>query len=161
MKVMGLDISSNSTGVVILSEDDHKCGTIQITSVKGIAKLKLISLAMERYLDAHRPDFAMVEGYGFGWKSSIVPVVEAGTIIRMCLLEHSIPWFTVSPLTLKKWATGSGTIDKKKQRMRESVERRWGFTNESNDIVDAYALAQMGMLGPNHFLSIKGVAKGI
>jgi len=47
----------------------------------------------------------------------------------------------VAPAQLKKFATGDHVA--KKDKVRLAVYKRWGFEDESNDVVDAFVLAQI------------------
>ena len=56
----------------------------------------------------------------------------------------------VPPTVLKKFVTGKG--NSKKDEMRLGAYKRWAFEDKSDDVVDAYCLAQMGLY--KHGLSL-------
>lgn len=56
---------------------------------------------------------AIVEAYAFHiHSSSVTPLAELGGVIRNKLLQTKIPFLEVSPTSIKKWFTGSGSADK-------------------------------------------------
>jgi crossover junction endodeoxyribonuclease RuvC len=105
-----------------------------------------------------KPDLAVVEGFAYHNHNTLATLVECGTIFRRSLFKAGIPWMEVSPTTLKKWTTGNGAASK--DLMAGRVYERWSYRSPSNDIVDAYALAQMGQLGLEKLASITGVNHG-
>lgn len=125
---------------------------------KGFERLQLIAQEVERTLRIWSPEFVLIEGYAIGHKSSVVKVIECGTVVRKVVYDLKIPWMEVRPTSLKLWTTGSGAA--KKPDMARKVEERWGYKSHSDDIIDAYALARMAQLSASTLLSIKGVSVG-
>jgi crossover junction endodeoxyribonuclease RuvC len=144
MKVLGID-SSTHNGLALLDGDDHRVTLLEAPGMDGSQRLQLIAANFERWLNVWEPDIAYIEMYALGLQKSattIITIIEIGTLLRMKLMERQIPWRTIKPSTCKKWTTGRG--DAKKPDMAKAVKERWGFVSVSDDIVDAYALARMG-----------------
>lgn len=160
MKSLGLDISTY-VGMYLVGNEEDRGKCLHFEKARGCSRLQLIANAVRTLMGIWKPDVAVVEGYGFTprmGKDAIATLVSCGTVVRTTLHECRIPWYEVSPATLKLWTTGKGQA--KKDKMAEAVMQRWGFKSHSDDITDAFALAQMGQLSPSDLLSIKGVALG-
>lgn len=158
MKTLGLDCAT-CTGMALVGEDEDRGKTVEIPTVAGFARLHLIASDVAQTLQIWQPQFAAVEGYAYCKNiSSFVKLVEIGTVIRVTLRQMNIPWLEVPPTVLKKWTTGKGSA--KKDQMALSVKQRWGFTSESHDIVDAFALAYLAQLGWDNALGVTGVKVG-
>lgn len=144
MKVLGID-SSTHNGLALLDGDDHRVMVLEVPGAEGSQRLQLIAANFDRVLDVWQPDIAFIEMYAinkFNAVTSIITILEIGTLIRLKLMEYGIPYRTIKPGTNKKWTTGRG--DAKKPDMAKAVKERWGFTHPSDDVVDGYALARMG-----------------
>lgn len=149
--VMGID-PSTSTGVCVLN-----CGgrhgpkptvvaaqEIRQLSETGIQRARMIASAVGAVV-SHFPylDLVVIEGYALGNRNSLVTLVEIGTLIRSFLHENGRPFVIVAPTQLKKFVLGRGSG--KKDEMRLGVYKRWGFEHSSDNIVDAYGLAAIGL----------------
>jgi crossover junction endodeoxyribonuclease RuvC len=156
MRSVGLDIAS-CTGMALVDADGEGRGkTIHLPRERGFLRLQLVAQEVSRTLETWEPDVVILEGYAYCRNiSSFVTLVELGTVVRQVLYQQMRPWFEVPPTTLKKWVTGKGNA--KKDQMAASVKARWDYVSGSDDIIDAFALAQMGQLGPDALLKIPGV----
>lgn len=155
MAVVGIDIATN-TGLAVVGEGWNEGKSLTIPTAKGYHRLQLFAQQLDHILDIWTPHRVMIEGYGFGLNpSSSIVLVEYGTVVRQRLHARGLPWYEVRPSTLKKWTTGKGNA--KKPDMAIAVKERWGFVSPSHDIVDAYALAQLGQLNPVDLIAIKGI----
>lgn len=157
---VGLDVSTY-VGMCVVGEGQDRGKVIHFDKKRGFERLHLIATEVERTLEIWAPDLAVVEGYAFGNRGSLVTLVEVGTVVRATLFRLKLPWFEVPPTTLKLWTTGYGGA--KKARMAEFVKERWQYSSPSDDIVDSYALAQMGQMASvsiHDLLAIKGVIRG-
>lgn len=143
--IAGLDLSLTSTGIVVLDP----AGTIQTADAikpetKGTERLvKLHQEIKHKAIDHIR--LWVIEGYayGVGKGSSLADLAEIGGVVKWWLyFEEGCPFIVVPPARLKKFVCGKGNA--KKDEMRLAVYKRWKFEHESHDVVDAYALAQLG-----------------
>jgi crossover junction endodeoxyribonuclease RuvC len=147
-RVLGLDISTK-TGAVIckavggkVSVEKHT--TLKAPALNGFARLEALELKLKEFLTDPPPDLAVVEGYGFKNRFTLVTLVEIGTMFRRVLrIERGIQVVTMAPKTAKKFATGNGDADKK--AMIAAAEQRWGFKTKSDDEADGCALAVAGL----------------
>lgn len=144
--VIGIDLSLAATGV---ATHDGKYMVIKDSKVKGEDRLTLVSAVVddELYL-------ATANAYHSG--ASVLVVIEdlpsnamgAGLtgkvqgVVRQALGIRGISYLTVPPSTLKKYATGNGTADKK--AMVSAWNARGGVQLKDDNMVDAAFLRQFG-----------------
>ena len=145
MKVLGCDVST-FTGLCLLEQDAEGTVTshtklLNFPGETGFKRLHLLSQSFRNMLEEWKPDVISIEAYAYGNKHTLVTLVEVGTLLRKTIYDSKIPWYEVTPNTLKKYVTGKGTA--KKTDMAASVLSRWGFSSKSDDVVDAYALARL------------------
>lgn len=148
MSVLGIDLSLTSTGVAVI--DNAGAVTFSIKS-KGKTAAPLVdrSERIRRIVDELTdwiPDdceLAVIE--------SMFSSMGAGTLDRAWLwgrvvdrlIANDLPVATVTPGTVKRWATGSGSAEK--LTMGVHVGRLWPAVQfSSDDEVDALAIAHMG-----------------
>ena len=91
----------------------------------------------------------MIEGYSLNLqnKSSIIPLVELGGILRFCMVLDGLTWYEVKASQVKQFATGSG--NSKKSQVMMHVLKRWGHESKSDNTADAYVLAAIGLGSAN------------
>lgn len=145
MSVLGID-PSTYTGLCLLNSDGSShTMVIRFADQRGLKRLQLIAQVFGHFLDEHKPELAVIEGYGYGGPSphTLVTLVEIGTVLRLCLHERRILCYVCPPSVLKKFATGKGNA--KKPEVQAEVVKRWGFECPSDDVVDAYVLARLGL----------------
>lgn len=141
IKILGVD-PSTYLGTCLLTGDAASPKLIHFKEARGFHRLQLIARSFDSLIQEHQPDLAVVEGYAYGNRNSIVSLVEIGTLIRMALYTAKIPWYDAPPSLLKRFVTGKGNA--KKPDVANAVKERWGFTSTSDDVVDAYGLARLG-----------------
>jgi Holliday junction resolvasome RuvABC endonuclease subunit len=151
---MGLDLSSSATGVVVLQDRSPAplCQLeyeFRIDDVTGVKKQRAICTTIMTLIHAWKPDKIVVEGYSLNLKnkSSIIPLVELGGLLRFCLQLDGLAWSEPTASQLKKFVTGSGNSDKAKVMM--GVLKRWGHESKTNNTADAFVLAAMGLAAGN------------
>lgn len=156
---MGID-PSTYTALVLLFEEPQ--GVEQVKKIlvnhpdkKGYDRLQLIAKSVENIIEEWNPDVVFIEGYAMNAKFNIIQMVEIGTVIRRAIYARHLPCYEIAPTTLKKFITGKGNA--KKPDMAAAVEAKYGFTNKSDDIIDAYAVAKMGQTVLSTELVIQGV----
>jgi Holliday junction resolvasome, endonuclease subunit len=158
MRTVGID-PATCTGLALVGDLEDRGKTVKFQDKRGFLRLQLIANDLAQTLAVWEPEFAAVEGYAYVKNiTAFVTLVEIGTVIRMTLRKHRIPWVEVPPAVLKKWTTGKGNATK--GEMAYAVKTRWDYKSPSHDIVDAFALAQMAQLGWTEVLAIKGVSIG-
>lgn len=157
MSFCGID-PSKKTGLVLLAEDGTLIETkhLRFDGIEGCKRLHLIAQSVSSLLGEWQPDHLIIESIAFGNPFSKVEMAQFHGIIRLECYRLGFNWWDVGPTVLKKWLTGDGHADKKK--MAKAVKDKWDFTSKSDDVVDAYALARIGM-----FIQEQGVGtlKGV
>ena len=103
----------------------------------------------------------MIEGYSLNLqnKSSIIPLVELGGILRFCMVLDGLTWYEVKASQVKQFATGSG--NSKKAQVMMNVLKRWGHESKSDNTADAYVLAAIGLGSANLLKGLTQVQYGI
>lgn len=155
---MGLDISTK-TGLVILETEDPitkgmKNGVvirdmleINFPKTTGMFRARMIAGAVVSKLQKIPPDVIMIEGYGFANRNTLALLVEIGTIIRHILWQEDFTYNVITPNGLKKFISGKGNAAK--DYMRLETYKRWGFEHSSDNVVDAFGLAMVGLAVKN------------
>lgn len=151
MKVLGVDASPRSTGMMVLQpqegglkQDMRWCErAIQIEGCTGIDRGVRQVEVLDEVLVTLAPELVVFEGYAFVFRGAIRQIIEVGTCLRLACMRRNLPILEVAPLQLKKFVIGLGKG--KKDMMRLHVFKRWGYENDCDDIVDAFALAQVGL----------------
>lgn len=88
----------------------------------------------------HDTDFVAIEGFGYASQRGFL-LGGIGWGMRMELYRRGIPYIDVAPSLLKKFAGAKGNANKEKVVLE--VYKRWGFESDSNNVVDAFILAQI------------------
>jgi crossover junction endodeoxyribonuclease RuvC len=139
---IGIDPSSK-TGFVELDRDGNVINIEEVTSNEKTDLEKFIDVASYLRNSIDNSYKVVIEGFSYGSRGAGVSYQYGlGWIIREHLLMGLIDFVEVSPNTLKKFATGKGNAAK--NLVMKDVYKRYGFENDSDNIVDAYVLAQIG-----------------
>lgn len=154
--VGGFDISTK-TGVVVLSADGRLVDAREIQLVEvpkgsgpGPRVERAYELARLTKIMTRLYTFSLIVVESYTTSGRFVNYVqnELGAFVRHMLWEQGIPFVELSPSSLKKFATEGGKADK--SQMRLAVFKRWGFESPSDNIVDAFALARLGLCAAGH-----------
>lgn len=154
--VLGIDCSLRRSGVVRLDVNDSgvvieearllvgpQNGDSMLTA--GVKQMHDLDKVLG--VTGNHVGLVVIEGYMMagGQASRLAQLVTVGTCLRLAVRRRaSCRLVEVNPQQLKKYVLGSGKGQKKDQ-MRLGVYKLWGFEHESDDVVDAYALAQIGL----------------
>lgn len=157
-RVMGIDGSATSTGVCVLSaqaagkKQDMVWSqqALQIPGFTGIERAVRQVELLDEILVSTEPDMIVIENYAFKNKFTLATLVEVGTCLRLACRRRDTHYIEVSPTQLKKFIAvklkRGATQKEKKADVAKAVWDLWGYENECDDIVDAFVLAQMGLL---------------
>ncbi|WP_199427088.1 crossover junction endodeoxyribonuclease RuvC [Thermaerobacillus caldiproteolyticus] len=140
MRFVGID-PSTKTGLVIL-ENNEIHTAIEITSQEKRDPHRFMDIAkkVRKYITEH--DVICIEGFSYNSKGSAVSVQYGiGWILRSELIRAGLNYHDVPPSSVKKFATGKGNV--KKDEMVLPIYKRWGFEHSSDNVRDAFVLAQM------------------
>jgi crossover junction endodeoxyribonuclease RuvC len=152
---VGLDISTK-TGMARVGGLEDLTTLIHLPKERGMTRVHSIAHEVAETLAVWAPEIIVIEGYAYCKNiASFVVLVEIGTAIRLALKGLGLSWVEVGPTVLKRWVTGKGNASK--DEMAWAVKHRWNFVHSSNDIVDAFALAQMGQLGLAELVTLPSV----
>jgi len=96
-------------------------------------------------IERWKPECCCIESYSMGSMSGQAwSRIEFGGLLRYAIVWEKVPIYEVAPLTLKKFATGSGKGEGK-TGVIVGLTRRYGIELETDDEYDAYALARIAM----------------
>src|SRR5690625_2685331 len=138
MRYVGLD-PSTKTGITILDRNGELINSLEITE-KGNDPSRMIGIINGVMSELEPNDIVAIEGFGFASRSGFV-LGGIGWGIRMELFSRDIEYVEVAPNAVKKFASGKGNI--KKDDMAVDIYQRWGFRHSSDNVRDAYVLAQI------------------
>lgn len=143
-RYVGID-PSTKTGFVELSEDGQTAvQQEEIRLINGIYSSDKELLEYGHKIVSRIPQGAVagIEGFSFGSKGKGVSTQYAvGYSIRFALVAAGIEYIEFKPSQVKKFATGKGNTTK--DNMTLPIYRLWGFEHKSDNVRDAYVLAQM------------------
>jgi len=154
---LGIDLSLNATGLVLLEGRDGGPHAIFAEEIKetgeGLERMIKIVDRVQKQVEAWSPDRIAIEGYSLGKNmNSTIPLVALGTLVRLSLYRDSRQWLDPNAPQVKKFATGKGNSPKDVVMMH--VLKRWGYESATNNIADAYVCAVIGLAHANR---LKGV----
>lgn len=153
MRIVGID-PSTKTGFVALDEDGQALRAKELIGVGKKDPVRMITLIDEVVRHVQKDDFIIIEGFGFASQQAI----QSGGIgwgIRMALARRGFKYIEVAPNALKKFVNATGWKGEpgnktrlkgkeKKLEVMSAVNDHFGFTHSSDNVVDAYVLAQIG-----------------
>lgn len=140
IRFVGID-PSTKTGFVALDESGNVQVAKEITGIGKHDPKRMITLIDSLVRHVRANDFIVIENFGFATQQGVM-LGGFGWGIRMALMRYGLQYIEVAPGQLKKFATGNGRT--KKEEMIEPIEKEWGFTHKSDNVLDAYVLAQIG-----------------
>lgn len=138
-KVLALDLSLTSTGVV------QPSGEIDVWAPKaltGVARLAELTRCLRDVIIIDPPELVVLEDYAYAARYSGHQAGELGGCIRLSLFHKGIPFVEVAPTALKKFATGSGKGSKDKVL---AAAVREGAPVDGNDEADAWWLHELAI----------------
>jgi crossover junction endodeoxyribonuclease RuvC len=152
MRFVGID-PSTKTGFVAL---DSFGNVLKAKELKGVGKedpKRMATLITEIMDHVQKDDVVCIEGFGYASQQAI-QLGGIGWGIRMALHQKGLKYYEVSPNSVKKFVNVSGwtgtkgkmerlTGTKKKRAVMEAVHQHFGFEHRSDNVVDAYILAQI------------------
>lgn len=142
MRVVGIDPSTKSGLVLLQPDKPARTAVLTVPKVKGVARLSELAQRFSDYLDELSDvDVIAMEGYAYANAYTLATLVEIGAVFRLELYRRKLPCYIVPPSVVKKFATGKG--NSKKPEVAAAVASRWGFTDPSDDVIDAYVLARI------------------
>lgn len=142
MRIMGLDLSMQSTGVCF---PDESTALIRPRG-KGYGRLLHVEERLSAALRVARPQLAVIEDIRAGLKgdaAKVVPMVHAVAILA--LGRAGVPFVLVNASTLKLYATGYGAADKDSMALAALTRAGRKFPGDKGgDQCDAWWLRAAG-----------------
>ena len=148
-RVVGIDPSLTATGV---ADSDGVLSTVKTNAKLKDRRLRAIyaeildvgDWATHNLPDTDNPPvLAVIEDLPkHAMAAGITGMVQG--IVRLALMEHGIPYVTIPPATLKKFASGKGNADK--AAMRAKWLEFTGEDNADDNQVDAAFLREIGLV---------------
>lgn len=153
MKILGIDQSYTSSGIVLLEDGElfsaHKY--VADKSVNRFAQAHEIALHIAGVVDEHKPDIIAIEGLAFGMRGNVTRDLGGLQFVIIAHLQEvkKREVEIIAPTSAKKFATGSGRA--KKEDMIESLpepilEHFTGLGLKKStglaDMADAYWIAK-------------------
>ena len=165
MKIVGIDYSMNSPGIIRFELDKDfeitKTDYLGFTQVKknahppelihfkkkdfpnNIAQYIWINSKILAFIFSgeYYPDYIAIEGYAMGAKGRVFDIAEATGDIKRSIYENGIPMRIHDPNSVKMFATTKGNADKDK--MKEYYDGDVPVENLNEDLIDAYHVARL------------------
>jgi len=139
LRFVGLD-PSTKTGFVALGIDGEVLEAEELQGNGEQDPERMVTLIDDVMAKVQAGDVICIEGFGFNSQKGF-HLGGIGWGIRMGLYRRQIPYIEVTPAQLKKFATGKGVA--KKDELAVAIFKRWGFESSSDNVRDAYILAQI------------------
>lgn len=154
MRILGIDQSYNSSGIIVLEGDVilHSECFKSNKDFDRFGQAYQIATHIADIVDTYKPDVIGIEGLAFGMRGNVTRDLGGLQFVIVAHLQEvkKHPVKIVAPLTVKKFATGSGRA--KKEEMIESlpeyalnefldlgVKKTTGLA----DLADAYWIAKV------------------
>ena len=140
MRFVGIDLSTK-TGLVILDKFGHIINEEEITSKQDDpARMCEIVAKIMNQIDEN--DIIMIEGFSYGSRGRGMSFqFGLGYALRIELYKQGYEYTIATPAQLKKFATNKGNSSK--ENMILPIYKNWTFEHDSDNVRDAYVLAQM------------------
>ncbi|KFZ41910.1 hypothetical protein CS060_04335 [Anoxybacillus flavithermus] len=140
MRFVGID-PSTKTGLVII-EDNKVHTAVEIVSEEKRAPHRFIDIVNTIMSHITNQDVICIEGFSYSSRGAAVSVQYGiGWILRAELVKARLNYYEVPPSSVKKFATGKGNT--KKDELVLPIYKRWGFEHNSDNVRDAFVLAQI------------------
>lgn len=141
MRFVGID-PSGETGMTILDKDGNYLDGFEIAPSTKNKTEKICDIVDDVMNNLEPGDVIAIEGFSYASKGKGIDFqFGLGHAIRLELYRERTKWIEVTPSQVKKFASGKGNT--KKENMILPINRHWGFEHESNNVRDAFVLAQI------------------
>lgn len=141
MRYVGLDLSTK-TGLVILDESGNVLTEKEITSKIKTDPQRMIDLTEQVLSHLKKDDIIAIEGFSYGSRGKGMSFQFGyGYSVQIALYTNDYDYLIVTPSQVKKYATGKGNASK--DNMILPIYKKWNFEHESDNVRDAFVLAQI------------------
>ena len=141
MRFVGLDLSTK-TGLVIIDKSGNVLTEKEITSKVKQDPQRMIDLTEQVLSHLEKDDVIAIEGFSYGSRGKgIAFQFGYGYSVQIALYTNDFNYLIVTPSQVKKFATGKGNASK--DNMILPIYKKWGYEHESDNVRDAFVLAQI------------------
>jgi crossover junction endodeoxyribonuclease RuvC len=154
MRFVGID-PSTKTGFVALGEGGLVLKQKELTGAGSKDPKRMVTLIDEVIAHIRPGDFICIEGFPFNTQRAMF----AGGLhhgLRNELFKRNLTYYEVAPNAVKKFVGVTGWIGEKgsmkrltgtqkKRVVMKAVSDKFGFVHKSDNVVDAYILAQIAL----------------
>lgn len=152
MRFVGID-PSTKTGFVALDEHGNVLRAKELTGIGSVDPKRMRTLIHEVKDHVQPDDRVCIEGFGFASQQAI-QLGGIGWGVRMMLDARKIPYHEPAPNQVKKFVGVAGWVGEKgskrrlqgkekKDAVKEAVRQLYTFCHPSDNVNDAYVLAQI------------------
>lgn len=143
MRYVGLDLSTK-TGLVIIDESGNVLTEKEITSKIKKDPQRMIDLTEQVLSHLEKDDIIAIEGFSYGSRGKGMSFQFGyGYSVQIALYTNDYDYLIVTPSQVKKFATGKGNASK--DNMILPIYKKWGYEHESDNVRDAFVLAQIAI----------------
>lgn len=147
MRFVGID-PSTKTGLVILDKHGEIVDTMEITSERKDPQ-RMVEITEDILFQLEPNDIIAIEGFAYRASGSAISLQYGlGWAMRMGMFQRSHNYIEIAPTQLKKFASGKGNT--KKDELAVHIFKRWGFEHPSDNVRDAFVLAQIAFTMQGH-----------
>ncbi|WP_339271697.1 hypothetical protein NYE54_09170 [Paenibacillus sp. FSL K6-1330] len=140
-RYVGVD-HSTKTGVAILDPNGNVLKRIEIQADGALDAARINDVVVRTLRLIQPTDKVAIEGFSYASTGSFVGQQYAiGWAIRIGLYVRRQKYIEVAPTQLKKFVTGVGKGSK--EELILPIYKRWGFEHPSDNVRDAFVLAQI------------------
>lgn len=139
MNIVGLDLSLTATGIAT----DAGLFTVTTKSTDPMGK-RLTNLRTEASEHIKHAHLLVIEGLYVGQINNTIKLAKVHAAFEMLAWVWSTPIAFIPPATLKKFATGKGTGDKRD--MSVEAFKRFGVEGKDDNQIDAFWLRFAGQI---------------
>ncbi|CAM5578967.1 hypothetical protein SAFG77S_09059 [Streptomyces afghaniensis] len=152
MRFIGID-PSTKTGFVALDDEEVILKEKEITGIGTVDPKRMRTMIIDVMDHIKKDDIIAIEGFGFASQQA----VQNGGIgwgIRMALDARKMNYIEVAPNALKKYVGVTGWTGEKgskrrlsgpekKRAVKAAVKEHFNYSHKSDNVIDAYVLAQI------------------
>lgn len=139
-RYVGIDPSTR-TGFVALDADGNVLEAREIESTRPGDPARMFDLVRQVAAAVAPGDVIAIENFGFSRNDTAHLMGGIGWSIRLQLYNRRFAYCEVSPSALKKFTGAGGSAGK--EQVAVEVYKRWKHQYKSNNVTDAYVLAQI------------------
>ena len=157
MRVLGLDLSYTSTGVVVLGSEEGEEGeegedkvllayAVPAGAPRATFHTRMTSLwaGLEPAL-ALNPDIVVIEGAAYDKVFKVFDLGQLNGVVKYKLVEAGFKYIEIPPTSARKLVVDNGAA--KKEEVAAIIASKFGYKNNVLDIIDAFVIAKAYILG--------------